>query len=164
LNITIRHIDAEDWSAIDDIQRQAYPEALHEALDVLQQKQALAPESCWVAVDNDNRVQGYLLAHRWHSINDAPELDQPLTEAQGDVLYIHDLALTPTSQGLGLSMLLWQTLIAFAREHSLNVLSLVAVNDSLPFWQHKGFDEVDSLPAEKGYGDDARLMNHRIAF
>jgi ribosomal protein S18 acetylase RimI-like enzyme len=158
VNITVRAIQTGDWSAIDEIQRQAYPQALHEDIKVLQQKQSLAPESCWVAVDNEDRVCGYLLAHRWHDVNQVPALDTELASAEGSVLYIHDMALAINVQGLGLSMALWQMLIAYAREHLLQTMSLVAVNDSHAYWRHKGFIAQGQLNGDKGYGNNAVLM------
>lgn len=156
--VSVRLIDPADWPAIDMIQQQAYPLPLHEDLTVLQQKQQLAPDSCWVVVDETDQVLAYLLTHRWHDARNPPSLDTPLPSAHGDTLYIHDMTVSVQAQGLGLSAHLWQCLEDYSQTHALTELALVAVNGSQPFWQRRGFTKVQSLSAEKGYGDDAVLM------
>lgn len=157
--VTVRLIDPSDWPAIDVIQQQAYPESLHEDLTVLQQKQQLSPDTCWVVVDGDDQVLGYLLTHRWHDATQPPSLDTTLQSAEGPILYIHDMALSVNAQGLGLSMQLWRVLLDYVREHQVHQLALIAVNDSKDFWQHKGFEHPTLLSVEKGYGDSAYLMH-----
>ncbi|MFO7528697.1 MAG: GNAT family N-acetyltransferase [Marinobacter sp.] len=158
MSVTVRAIQSSDWPAIDGIQRQAYPECLHEDIAILQQKQHQSPDTCWVVTDGEGRVQGYLLAHHWPSVTDVPALDQPLPAVGGDVMYIHDMALALNAQGLGRSMPLWQALTAQVRQENITTLALVAVNDSQAYWQKKGFEVSAPVAIEKGYGKRAVQM------
>ncbi|QSP95011.1 GNAT family N-acetyltransferase [Marinobacter salinisoli] len=158
MTVAVRPIQGSDWPAIDAIQRQAYPDDLHEEIAVLQQKQQRSPDTCWVVTDGDDQVAGYLLAHRWPSATDVPALDQPLPAIGGNVMYIHDMALAPSARGRRLSRLLWQELIEQVRRENLTTLALVAVNDSQDYWQHRGFEITAPVAPEKGYGNRAVQM------
>ncbi|MDO3720854.1 GNAT family N-acetyltransferase [Marinobacter sp. chi1] len=158
MTAVVRAIQDSDWTAIDKIQWQSYPDDLHEDIAVLRHKQQLSPDTCWVVVDGGGEVQGYLLAHRWRSTTEVPALDQPLPAVGGNVMYIHDMALAPSARGRRLSRLLWQALIEQVRRENLTTLALVAVNDSQDYWQHRGFEITTPVAAEKGYGARAVQM------
>jgi GNAT superfamily N-acetyltransferase len=163
MNLSVRALTENDWAAIDDIQKQVYPKALYEDISVLKQKHAVAPESCWVAVDIHDQVQGYLFAHRWANSKQPPSLNTAMSSYAGDLLYLHDLAMASDAQGHGLTRHLWQTFVQYARHENLTQGMLVAVNGSVPYWQYKGFEIQAPVDTSKGYGSDATLMVTRLA-
>ena len=156
--LTVRQMIAADCTAIDTIQRQVYVPALQESPAVLRNKQALSPATCWVLADHQDILIGYLYAHYWADADTPPPLDTEQTEATGSLLFIHDLTIAPSYQGLGLSRLLWQTFVRYAQTKQVTDWLLVAVNGSVPFWQRRGFRSISVVAPEKGYGADARLM------
>jgi ribosomal protein S18 acetylase RimI-like enzyme len=158
MQVNVRLIEDRDWPGIDRIQHEVYAEQLLEDVDVIKCKQQLSPESCWVLVDRQDNVLGYLLAHRWNSLVTPPPLNTKIESAAGSVLFIHDLSISTAYQCLGLSKVLWQAFIGFAREETISDWLLVSVNHTEKFWMAHGFSLLAKVDAQKGYGDDAKLM------
>jgi GNAT superfamily N-acetyltransferase len=80
------------------------------------------------------------------------------------LLYLHDLAVAPAGRGRGLGQRLLARVLQAARELRLPELGLVAVQDSLAFWQRQGFAVPAALPAQIGaklasFGADARYLS-----
>ncbi len=158
MQVRVRLIKDKDWPGIDRIQHEVFADHLLEDLAVIQCKQRLAPQSCWVIVNRQDEVLGYLLALHWHSLKTPPPLNKHLDKAQGPVLFIHDLSVSPAFHGLGLSNLLWQALVQYVRENAVCNGLLVSVNDSVQFWQQHGFALASNVGANLGYNNDAKLM------
>ena len=75
--------------------------------------------------------------------------------------YLHDLALLPKARGIGAAGDIVGIALAKATMAGFRTASLVAVNNSQPFWQRQGFDVADA-PALAGklaaYEPGARYM------
>lgn len=127
----------------------AYPE--HPA--VFAERLQLYPSGCWVWQQAD-ALAGYLFSHPWHAMQ-PPALDSLLQALPGidgltksaSTYYLHDIALLPLARGQQATPRILPLLAQLARELGLDNLSLVAVNQSLAFWQGLGFSP---LPAEPG--------------
>lgn len=136
-----------------------------EGREVFADRLAHAPEACFVAEGGGGAVWGYAVAYPWPS-DSAPELNTLLARPpQGDVLYLHDLTLTAKARGQGLTGPIVERLADLAREHGLEVIALVAVNDAVDFWRRHGFEvrEAPGLAAKlASYGPDARYMQRRL--
>lgn len=105
---------------------------------------------------------GYVFAHPWHA-DRPPRLNTLLgaLPSTADALSLHDLALLPAARGTGAGTEIVGILLAQAARLALPVLSLVAVNGSIPYWSRHGFTVRDSPELKNklaSYGDDARLM------
>lgn len=163
--LTVRAITAGDWPAIEHIQRNAYPEPLHESLTSLQSKVAASPSTCWVVQDQDERILGYLLSHRWHDALQPPALNSVPSEVEvtGNGVYLHDLAIDPVAQKQGVSAQLWRQFVRALGEQGLSTVYLVAANNSADYWAYKGFETAQALDANAGYGDGAQWMITRWA-
>ena len=91
----------------------------------------------------------------------SPAPDTVLTQAAGDVWYIHDLSVAPHRRGRGLTRLL---LAACMEAHSQITRSeLVAVPGAEPVWKRLSWSEVTDIPlglAAKvaGYGTGSVYM------
>lgn len=109
--------------------------------EVQAERLALFPAGNYVAQEEPGGAMvGYAQSHPG-SLGKPPPLDSllgRLPEAP-DCLYLHDVALLPTGRGRGLGQSLMELLGATAHLHSLNTLALIAVGDSLAYWQKKGF-------------------------
>ena len=144
-----------------DIIHPAFPES--EA--VFANRHALHPGGCEV-LDGDDGLKGYVLSHPWQD-RSPPLLDAVLAPvASPSTYYIHDLALLPETRGSGAGTAIVGILAARAYALGLPNMTLVAVNNSVHFWQRQGFT-VTSDPALTAklasYGDQARFMTKDLS-
>jgi N-acetylglutamate synthase-like GNAT family acetyltransferase len=81
--------------------------------------------------------------------------------AKADVMYLHDLALLPNARGKGYARGIVEQLAKNARADGWPAITLVAVNNSSPFWERHGFQAVDHPEMHQklaSYGPQARYM------
>lgn len=120
---------------------------------------------CFV-LETAEGLEGYIIAYPW-ALGTAPALNTPIEALpdQPDVIYLHDLVLTPALRGQGQSRPAVAAVVDLARDSGLSTVALVAVNDAVDFWGGHGF-EVRQTPdmAAKlaSYGSDARYMTRRV--
>ena len=104
---------------------------------------------------------GYLLAHSWDS-KLPPKLFHQLPEGtEGEILFLHDLAISTSALGKGIGSKLVEHLVKVATAEGYNEILLVSVQDSKVFWQKKGFTTL-SQKVCKTYGEDAQLMKRAL--
>lgn len=148
---------------IGEIVHPAYPEDI----ETVKERLALFPAGCFVA-DAKDQLLGYAISHP-SVIGRPPALDSMLGNLPEDAncLFLHDIALTEASRGLGLGRSLLDRLKKTARQATLGHIALVSVNNSRGYWQAQGFRvyEADEALAAKlaSYGDDAAYMVLEIA-
>ncbi len=123
---------------------------------------ALFADGCFVA-ENKHGLIGYAISHPSVIGRPAPlNTVLPALDARADCLFLHDIALTQASRGLGLGRSLTEKLKAVARAHGYKRLGLVSVNNSRHFWTAQGFEIFTGDGALKAklatYEDDARFM------
>jgi N-acetylglutamate synthase-like GNAT family acetyltransferase len=82
--------------------------------------------------------------------------------AAPDCLYLHDLAVAPGARKTGAARALVEAFLTQLRYLGLERASLVAVQNSAPYWQRYGFRAVppsDALkPKLASYGVDVQYM------
>lgn len=157
-----RTIKENDWPSILRIQQECYGEEIQETLAALQSRWHLSPGSCFV-VENECALMGYALSHPWKD-HDVPALNIPLHALSGSgLLYVHDVAVSPSGRGSGAAALLVNALISSARAGNLCTMALTAVQDSGVFWKKYGFHVADYQGNLKGYGDGAAYMTRHPA-
>lgn len=147
--------------ALADVIHPSYPEDDVVFADRL----ALHPAGCFVLQD-DRDLAGYVVSHPWHdgrppALNTC--LERPASAAT--TYYIHDLALHPQARGSGAAAAVVTTLAAHAAQLGLANMTLVAVNNSVHFWQRQGFTPVvDALLEQKlaSYGNHATFMSRNL--
>lgn len=121
--------------ALSEIIHPGYPEERA----VFAERQRLYPAGCFVLAAEDG-LKGYALSHPYAK-DRVPALNSLLggLPARCDTYYLHDIALLPTARGGGAG----ETIVAILKKHAraagFDTLSLVAVNDSGPFWERLGF-------------------------
>ncbi len=69
----------------------------------------------------------------------ALDADDFIVPPEADCLYLHDLAIDPSARGLGLSAPLLEAFFNTARARCFTQTSLIAIQNSVPFWQRYGF-------------------------
>ena len=131
-----RPLHISDIAAVSSIARRVHPE-FPEPDAVFFDRLALAPHTCFL-LEIQGVPSGYVLAHPYGR-GSAPALGTVLgaLPENPDALYIHDLALLTLARGTGAAHQIVDTLAGLARP--LGAMSLVAVNNSTPFWTRMGF-------------------------
>lgn len=154
----ITEINEDSWSEILRIQAEVYIDIEPESLATLRSKWLNSPQCCWLFSSN-NEVCAYLLAHAWHS-DSPPKLYQSAPALpNGDILFIHDLAVSKTKTGKGIGHMMVTHLLNSARTRNFRKVLLVAVQNSVPFWQKLGFELDPENKANTSYGDEARVLH-----
>ncbi|ACL62109.1 GCN5-related N-acetyltransferase [Methylobacterium nodulans ORS 2060] len=155
-----RRLEASDLAAINsiaDIVHANYPE--DEA--ILLERLALYPDGCFILARENNPV-GYIISHPWQ-FGQPPELNSLLNSIPdpATTYFIHDIALLPIARGTGAASAMIPNLMRHAATARLPNVSLVAVNNSMEFWERHGFRvfEDPSLGTKlSSYDEDARFM------
>ncbi|MNH55865.1 Acetyltransferase (GNAT) family protein [compost metagenome] len=156
-----RSMTPGDIDGVVAVARLSFPDHF-EARECFAERQALAPEGCFVLSDKAGTVMGYLMAYPWKR-DSAPPLDSLIGAVPRDaeVIYLHDLAVHPKTRGGGHTRAIVERLAEQARAAGWREIALVAVNAATAFWERHGF-VVQNPPgmAEKlaSYGGDARYM------
>ena len=163
-----RAMTADDLAAVDAIAARVHPDYPEDSA-IFAERLQLYPNGCRVLATVDAGLVGYAVSHPWH-------LGQPValnallgaipSLGSSATYYIHDIALLPEARGGGAGADIVTWLARHARAAGLPSMSLVAVNDSGPFWRSQGFTVVDN-PALRAklacYGGQAQLMTRDLA-
>jgi ribosomal protein S18 acetylase RimI-like enzyme len=159
-----RPMTAGDLSSVKALADVIHPE-FPETDAVFANRMALHAGGCEVLDGNDG-LKGYVLSHPWQD-RAPPPLDAVLEPiASPSTYYIHDLALLAETRGSGAGTAIVGLLAARARTLGLPNMTLVAVNNSVHFWQRQGFTVTDdpALGAKLlSYGDQARFMTRDLS-
>lgn len=159
----IRPMSPSDLDAVMGIQAACHQPNYHEPREAFANKLAMAPDCAWVA-EHHAQVCAYL----WCLPIDEDHL--PMLHASNwqapqrpRWLYLHDLAVTPEARGTGAGQRLIAQAAALAQRLTLEGLALVAVGDSLAYWQRRGFHAMaakhPSLARSlSSFGSNAQFM------
>ncbi|MDB5621164.1 GNAT family N-acetyltransferase [Tardiphaga sp.] len=159
-----RAMTAADLPAVQAVADIVHPDFPEDAA-VFADRLALHPDGCFT-LQGDDATIGYVLSHPWH-FKQPPKLNAILSRPAmpASTYYIHDLALLPAARKTGAAAAIVKTLAAHARALRLPNMTLVAVNNSVHFWQRQGFDIVVDPELERqlrSYDEHACFMRHRL--
>jgi ribosomal protein S18 acetylase RimI-like enzyme len=163
-DVAWRAMTGYDQPALVAIAERVHP-GFFEAEDVLAEKFALYRNGCYL-LEISEKPAGYVLSHPWR-LGSLPALNALLgaIPPDADTYYIHDLALLPLARGVGAAGKIVSALTKHAVAMGYATMSLVAVNNSLAFWEKQGF-VVEERPELAGklasYEDHARYMVKRL--
>ena len=137
-DVAWRAMTGYDFGAVFAIANQVHP-GFFEAEEVLAEKFSLYRDGCYL-LEIGEKPAGYVLSHPWMA-DDIPALDTLLgaIPPEADSYYIHDLALLPLTRGIGAAGKIVAGLTKHAQVMGYAAMSLVAVNNSQPFWTRQGF-------------------------
>lgn len=147
------------------IQAEIYPKFLIEDESVFLGRINLAASYC-LAAKHEHELLGYLLAHGW-SRQSPPPLGAVLSDGvPSEVLFIHDLGVSPSRRRLGVGHRLLTRAFELAAHDGLRSAELIAVAGAADYWRRIGFDEgpvSDGLLKKlEPYGPLARWMTRAI--
>ena len=160
-----RPMTEADLDGVVAVAAEAFPDHFEDRA-CFAERLALFPQGCRVLGDETAGVHGYLFAYPWRA-DAAPPLNALIGALPRDasVLYLHDLALSPTARGGGHAASAVEAVVELARGGGWPAISLVAVNDAAGFWARYGFEVADPPGLRDklaSYGPDARYMVRRI--
>ena len=146
-HITVRPLHAEDLDTVLDIQAACYTGVLPESRQAFAAKLAASPTTSFLALDGNIRL-GYLvsvpIARGEPPALDAPRFSLP---ERADCLYLHDLAVVPHARGSGAASALIDTFLRQAHHHGFSQASLIAVQNSIRYWEKHGFSAFTPTPS-----------------
>lgn len=158
--MNIRTIESRDWPALMAVQAACYTELEPESEAALKSKWQLAPATCLALADAQDRLVGYCLAHPWNG-EALPKLGVKTAPADGERLYLHDLAIAPSARGKGRAKSLVAAVLMRAKRQGFKKVTLVSVQGSQRFWQGCGFAPI-TRQAPPDYGDEAQVMAQHL--
>jgi predicted N-acetyltransferase YhbS len=138
----IRTMVEADIAAVLEIQAVCYTAVTPESDASLHAKLRASQSTCFIAsIEGD--VVGYLIALPWE-LSNPPALNAetcrlPLSP---DCLYLHDLAVAPGARKSGAARALVEACLSQMRVLGLGRASLVAVQNSVSYWERYGFRAV----------------------
>lgn len=142
--LVIRQMQLTDLPAVIKLQDRCYIQELFESAELVKSRLLLHPQSCWVALYQD-KLWGYLFSYP-AILGQINALGQPFAAyTDANCLYVHDLAVSSDARGQGVASGLLGKAVSYAQELEFEHLSLVSVQNSLPFWQERGFVIVSEL-------------------
>jgi len=159
----IRPMASKDLVAIEHIQMEAYAGYFLESAEVIAQRFHANPATAWVAELND-QVCAYLVGYL-SKVGKINPLNAPFTPHAGsNCLYLHDLALSKSARGFGVS----EKLIYAATEHASksfsSALALLSVQNSKEFWKRFGFVEFTDIEFSQQKNLNTYLNGSESAF
>lgn len=159
-DVAWRAMTAYDLPAVQAIADTVHAE-FFESPEVLAERQRLYHNGCYLLEINE-KPTGYVLSHPW-LYGTLPPLNTLLGKLPDspDTYYVHDLALLPVTRRVGAASRIVNALIKHAAALGYPTMTLVAVNESVPFWNKHGFEAVE-VPELYGkllsYEESARYM------
>jgi ribosomal protein S18 acetylase RimI-like enzyme len=158
----IRTMAEADIAAVLEIQAVCYTEITPESDTSLHAKLSASQSTCFIA-SLDGTVVGYLISLPWECSN-PPTLNAATCRLppSPDCLYLHDLAVTPHARRSGAARALVEACLTRMRGLGLQRASLVAVQNSVSYWERYGFQAVPpSVPLQArlaSYGTGVAYM------
>ncbi|KAF2269667.1 hypothetical protein CC78DRAFT_528855 [Lojkania enalia] len=160
---TWRELSVSDIENLVRVANEIHPN-LPESNEVFVERVKLFPEGCLALLKGEDELCGYVISHPIRR-RQPPALDSLLGEivSDADQYYIHDLAILPKVQGLGLAQECMKKLFVVAKRFPTT--GLVSVYGTAPFWGRFGFlpEEIDDFLEKKlvDYGDDATYLERK---
>lgn len=167
-SLTIRPAQEGDVVAIVALQKRCYREVFHESEQAFLSKIKGSKGFCWI-VEGQDKVLAYLMSVPAKTPYIPCLHMENYQQPEGaDILYLHDMAITPQARGQGLKRRLLDKVLVHAHQVHFRQVILIAVQNSVPVWEKEGFSVVDanSLGLEKvlqSYGSDAKLMSKTLS-
>lgn len=159
--MSIRPINETMWDDILRIQSDVYYQIEPEDLHTLRSKWIVSPDCCFVYYKHQT-IAAYLLAHAWNS-DIPPSLSEPIRfDCHGEILLLHDLAVSDLVKGEGVGRKMVNHLVSLATDRMFREIRLVSIQDSASFWKKFGFVVVENQSLCKSYGKDAVVMQRLL--
>lgn len=159
----VRRLCAADVPRVLEIQEAAYAPHLLEDGHVFAAKLSDAPDYCLGAEHPGGELLAYVIAFPMSKTASVGLHESPsgLSDMNGPILYIHDMAVHPRAHGMGMGRVLLAALESVGQGNGQETIELVAIESAVGYWAAHGFEETDDAVYE-GYGQNARKMRRPL--
>ena len=138
MQVALRPLGEADVDAVLHIQAQCYGADFVEPRDVFARRLAMPAHCSWAAVC-DGQVLAYLAAY-WSRPGAITPLNGDFARYEdASVLYLHDMAVSPSAAGQGLAGRMVQAARTKAKERGIARTALVSVQGSQAYWERQGY-------------------------
>lgn len=163
--ISIETLERCDVPAALDLQATIYPTSLLEGEDAFLSRISFSASYC-LGAKQEGQLVGYLIAHGWKHRSPPPLGASLAHNAPIEILFLHDLAVSPLKRSLRVGQSLVNRAFEMARRDGLLTAELVAVEGAANFWHRIGFVETaaatDVQQKLRTYGNTARWMTREL--
>lgn len=147
-------INNDNWDAISGIHARVYS-GVPDAPALMKERFRHARYS--LCYDVGGAIVAYLLAHPW-PLEAPPDRISPLP-GDGDILFIHDIAVSPDFTGFSFGKKMLKHLIRDAKaEKAFRKIQVVATLGSVGFWNNQGFEKRHGISTMPSHGMELPLM------
>lgn len=148
-----------------DLQATIYPTSLLEGEDAFLSKISFSASYC-LGAKQEGQLVGYLIAHGWKHRSPPPLGTSLAHDAPIEILFLHDLAVSPLKRSQRVGQSLVNHTFEMARRDGLFTAELVAIEGAANFWRSIGFVETaaatDVQQKLETYGNTARWMTRQL--
>lgn len=162
-----RTLNLADLPDLDLIQTHCYSASMLESTEVFADRLQAAPDWIW-GMQDDAGLCAYLFTYPVCQGHLSPLNSGFRPAADGDTLYLHDLAIHPRARGHGLAHRLIRHAWDYAKTSGLVHSALISVQDSERFWAAQGYRTRTDLNDHQrtclaSYEQPARYMTRTLA-
>lgn len=144
VDFSVRQSTLDDVSGMMVVQEAAYPATFQEPEDMFADIVGNALDTCFV-VEKERELIAYLLAHPSEEGRDDYQGGFHYV-AKTDVMFLHDLCVTPQIQSKGVGKALFAHFERHTKCAGFSKIIGIAVGEAVPYWQKLGFNMVRSYP------------------
>jgi hypothetical protein len=174
MQVSFREITIDDVPDIISVQKEAYSELYWER-DASFTSKIRSSKSCCFGAFLGPKMIGYAISFGVAAKSgdasvplDCEHVESMVRIEEAQSLYVHDIAVRPSSSGLGIGAKLFHCVLEVAKTHRIEQLELVAVQGASSYWKDvHGFEEcaIDcalSGSGGLGYGKEAVKMKKQV--
>ena len=133
-----------DVDGILAVQALAYPGFLLESAGFFLNRLALAPRHCWIADGAESGTLGCDLVSLGLGLPPVLDVELDALPDGADHWFLHDCAVSPAAQGLGVGQALLRQAAGQAASQGLLRASLVSLQGAVSYWRRHGYAPVDA--------------------
>jgi len=139
-NLTLHQIEIKHLPHVLTLQEQAFSADLLEPLSLFEEMLRDSPKTHFIVMDV-GKPAGYCFAHPTFKICRDFEKGCGILMGEEDAYYLHDLCVSPDYRGQGVAKILYEAQYKKAKSMGFDMMSGVAVQGSMPFWEKLGFSK-----------------------
>jgi len=136
-----------------------FQEAYQEDISVYQKIMEVFPDGAWGAFCDD-KLAGYIFFHPYKYSEIKPFNSMLSLNGDENCMYLHEIAVLPEYRAHQLSIHLLSNFDQVSKLHNLTNQSLVSVQNSIGFWEKKGFSVLAKI--EEGGYTNSYLMSKQL--
>jgi GNAT superfamily N-acetyltransferase len=154
--IQIRPLSKEYLTDVKNISNVCFQDAYREEISVYESIVEVFPDGVWGAF-YDNQLVGYIFFHPYKYPATKPLNSMLVLNGNENCMYLHEIAVLPEYRAHRIPTQLLHNFDKATQTHNIANQSLVSVQNSIGFWEKKGFSVVRKI-IKGGYKDSYLMM------